>query len=129
MKLLVLLSLLITTSLMSSEKECYRELTNNFRDNSVNYSLGSADVIYRDFGNDYLADAIYHVRALLDKKGCARNDINFGRGSWGSSISKCYQMIRGKGNSRVCYVESNLGYFFITKDFLETVNITYNRWD
>lgn len=32
-------------------------------------------------------------------------------------------------NLQVCLIETNLGYFVITPDYLDNLNIIYNRWD
>lgn len=31
--------------------------------------------------------------------------------------------------TEVCYAETNAGYFFITRDYMENVNIIVSRWD
>jgi hypothetical protein len=87
------------------------------------------DDVDRDFGRDFLAEAIYTIRLLLDREGCRKTDVNFGKGPYGRSHSRCSKIIRNQEHTRVCYVETNLGYFFLTKDLLENVNITYSRWD
>jgi hypothetical protein len=122
--LLILLSLTIN----ASPKDCIDELMMDASADSYNFSLHS-DFVDRDFGNDYLAEAIYTIRVLLDQNGCSQNDVNFGSGPHGRSHSRCSKLISNLDHTRVCYVETNLGYFFVTRDLLDTFNISYSRWD
>jgi hypothetical protein len=43
--------------------------------------------------------------------------------------AKCSKVKRGKNFSDICYVETNAGFFFMTPDVLDGVNVIYNRWD
>ncbi len=122
------LLILLSQGLQASTRDCITTLSANGELDSVNYTL-HADDVDRDFGRDYLAEAIYTIRALIAQEGCSRSDINFGQGPHGRSHSRCTKVIRNQEHTRVCYVETNLGYFFLTKDLLENINITYSRWD
>lgn len=112
----------------SDKSDCIDILLDGDTQDTYNYSMHSDDVD-RDFGKDYLAEAIYTIRLLIDRQGCSKGDINFGNGPHGKSHSRCTKVVGHQENSRVCYVETNLGYFFLTKDFLDNINITYSRWD
>lgn len=129
-KSLIALALLVFLSqgLQAGANDCIDTLMGNNPNDSSTFVLHSDD-ISRDFGRDYLAEAIFTVRVLLDREGCSRSDINFGKGPHGRSHSRCSKIIRNQEHTRVCYIESNLGYFFVTKDLLENINITYSRWD
>ncbi|WP_127718141.1 hypothetical protein [Halobacteriovorax sp. HLS] len=113
----------------ASESTCIDNLTDGYTADSATHTLNINDLEIRDYGNDHVAFSIKIVRELLEEVGCRRNDVNFGRGSRGRSHSRCEQVLRGTPSSRVCYVESNLGYFFVTRDLLTNVHITFNRWD
>lgn len=113
----------------ASETRCIDRLTDAYSTDSMSHTINLNDINIRDYGNDHLAFSIKIVRELLNEVGCSGNDINFGRSSRGRSHSRCHQVLRGVPSSRVCYVESNLGYFFLTRDMLTNVNITFNRWD
>jgi hypothetical protein len=39
----------------------------------------------------------------------------------------CKNMLKSDLYTRVCYVETNLGYFFITRDLTGTVNFIFNK--
>lgn len=42
---------------------------------------------------------------------------------------KCNHIIKEQPESEVCYVRSNIGYFIISQDYLENINIVFNRFD
>ncbi len=42
---------------------------------------------------------------------------------------QCGEAIKGNPLTKICYVESSLGYFLINKDYLDNLNIIFNRWD
>lgn len=124
------LALLIVLSLavQASPKDCIDSLMIDSTGDSYNFRVHS-DNIADDFGHDYLAEAISVIRVLADEQGCSPKDINFGDGPLGRSHSKCDLILPDQEHSRVCYVETNVGYFFVTRDLLDTFNITYSRWD
>jgi hypothetical protein len=43
--------------------------------------------------------------------------------------AKCTRVKRGHNFSEMCYVETKAGYFFLTPDILDGINVIYNRWD
>lgn len=43
--------------------------------------------------------------------------------------AKCTRVKRGHNFSEMCYVETKAGFFFLTPDILDGVNVIYNRWD
>jgi hypothetical protein len=113
----------------ADETRCINRLTDSYSSDSITHTLNLTDLDVRDYRNDHLAFSIRMVRELLRERGCSRSDINFGRSANGRSHSRCEQVLRGTPSSRVCYVETNLGYFFVTRDMLTNVHITFNRWD
>jgi hypothetical protein len=120
--------ILLSQTVQAAKKDCIDRLMSDANFDSATYSIHSDD-LDRDFGKDHLASAIYTIRLLIDQKGCSRSDINFGKGPLGRSRSRCTKLVGNQDHTRVCYVETNLGYFFLTTDLLDTVNITYSRWD
>lgn len=129
-KSLIALAFLVFLSqgLQAAPKDCITTLMGNDTRDTFNFTLHSDDVD-RDFGPDFLAEAIFTIRTLLDREGCSPTDVNFGQGPHGRSHSRCSKVVRNQEHTRVCYVETNLGYFFLTKDLLENINISYSRWD
>lgn len=108
---------------------CIEYLTSNHNPDSGIFSLNKLEVNAPEFGNDHLAQAIYFVRNLLAKKGCAHKDISFNTGPMGKSRSLCNMIVPEVQSSLTCYIESNLGYFLVSYDMLDTVFINYSRWD
>lgn len=119
---------LLAQSIHASPKECIENLMFYANRDSYQFTVAN-DAVDRNFGKDYLAESIYAIRILLDKHRCSQNDINFGRGPQGRSHSKCSTIIANEDQTRVCYVETNLGYFLVSQDLLDTFNIIYARWD
>ena len=129
-KSLIALALLVFLSqgVQATPNQCITTLMGGGSNDTQSFTLHTDDVD-RDFGRDFLAEAIYTIRILLDREGCRKTDVNFGKGPYGRSHSRCSKIIRNQEHTRVCYVETNLGYFFLTKDLLENINISYSRWD
>jgi len=42
---------------------------------------------------------------------------------------QCGQAIRGNDLTAICYVESDMGYFLVNRDYLDNLNVIFNRWD
>lgn len=127
--LLALISTLSFSSAFADELDCKERLTNGFNDNSTTSTYNLDNYQIRDYGRDHLAEAIAVIRIHIGELGCKRKDINFGKGPWGRSVSRCTRVLHGVDSSRVCYVQSNLGYFFVTKGYLNDMVVTYHRWD
>ena len=109
--------------------ECIDRLTNGHNDNTTSARYNLQNLNLRDYGRDYLAQAIAVIRVHVKELGCSKKSINFGKGPWGRSQSRCTLVARGVESSRVCYVESNLGYFLVSTGFLDDMTVVYNRWD
>ena len=129
MKNILIISMLAIFSSVSFASECMDRLTNNNMRDSLTISLDIDEINDRYFGRDYLASAIHYIKAALEIKGCSRDEINFGRGALGRSKSRCQFLAPGIPTSLSCYVETNLGYFFVTRDLGTKVHMTYSRWD
>jgi len=41
----------------------------------------------------------------------------------------CKNILGNDDSTKVCYVSTNVGYFFVMKDMLDSVNVIFNRWD
>lgn len=123
----LLLVLLLPLSVYAGPRDCIQKLFSGSNDlEGVHYNFDYTGDEYED---DDLANAILYIRYLLNDLGCSKKDINFAKGPLGKSKSRCRNLVPGSYNSKVCYVESNLGYFLVSKDFEDLVDITFNRWD
>jgi len=128
----LMLSFAIFFSLTSfaSEKTCLAKLTYDFAVDSRSFKVNTDNIVVVGDERDYLAQAISIVRGTLDLHGCdGRSDINFGHGPMGKTKSSCSQLIRGRDYSVSCYVESNLGFFFVTRDLQTNAYVVFSRWD
>ncbi len=114
---------------VSTVNQCFRQLTNNGQYDSTAFSLDLNELELREYGNDHLARATALVRETLKRKGCSKSAANFAQGPDREARSRCQEVVKGHEHTRVCVVESNLGYFFVTTDFLTTAHIIFNRWD
>lgn len=43
--------------------------------------------------------------------------------------SNCYKFVKEDPDSRVCLLVTDVGYFYISRDMLNTVNIVFSRLD
>lgn len=65
-------------------------------------------------------DAIRIVQSFVQKN-CSNNIA--------IQNSHCKNIIGNDDATKVCYISTNVGYFFVMKDMMENVNVIYNRWD
>jgi len=110
-------------------EDCRALMTKNYSEESVLFTLNPDDYNEPDFGNDHVARSFFFIRTLLEDLGCSPKAVNFSKGPDGRGQSRCHQIFRGKPHTRSCYIHTNLGFFFITTDFLENVNLLFSRWD
>ncbi len=133
MKRISLLVLICTFCILQAKAadsfSCYSKLTDRFKNDVSTFVLDLNNLEYRDYGNDFLAEGIYLIRVLLKDLGCFKKDINFGDGPTGRSKSRCQLLSPQRFQSRSCYIESNLGFFFISYDMMGHATIVFNRWD
>ncbi len=107
--------------------DCFQKISNDYQDDSRSFQVQD-DVLEKDFEEQPLAyakEALIHL--LKNEIGCKENAISFNEKA--SADEVCNELIPGKPYSKVCYLESNLGYFFISMDMMDSVNIIFNRWD
>ncbi|MBT7611336.1 MAG: hypothetical protein HN576_16370 [Bacteriovoracaceae bacterium] len=113
-----------------AQKECLNILTNDHQDDGQSFrinldSLGDM----RNYGHDHLAKRIRVIREHLKNLGCKKNAVNFGWGSNGRSHNKCKKFDYNKAISRMCWIETNLGSFFVHEDNNDHMNIIFTRFD
>ena len=94
---------------------CTQALLNGNVDSNV-YSMGSIG-----------AFDLYHVPAKeavsnLLHKYCPKKKVSI-------DDMSCREIQKGNPDSRVCYVETEVGYFFVTRDMMENVSVVFNRYD
>lgn len=132
-RILALISLLTIFNLAVAEatmaEDCRALITKNYTQETVFFRINPDDYTEPKFGNDHVARSFFFVRKLIEDLGCSRKAVNFSKGPDGRGQSRCHQIFRGKEHTRSCYIHTNLGFFFVTTDFSESVNLLYSRWD
>jgi hypothetical protein len=127
--LILALSMAAISNAFATPTDCIRKITNDFTYSTTFTNIDLDQLELRDYGKDYLAQAIAVIRVYASKKGCNKKDINFGKGPNGRSYSRCRLVERYSPHSRSCYVETNLGYFMVTKNLGENMHLVFNLWD
>lgn len=119
-----LISFLLIFSLSSSivaNDNCLELLSNDHSQDSQSFQVADYD-LELDFDE---APEDYSIEAL----GGLLNDLGCKPSAKMVSEVVCHEIMPDNSYSRICYVENELGYFFVSKDMLDSVNIIYNRWD
>lgn len=131
MKSLIITALLMSGSAAFADKHaCIEKLTKNFTQDSRTLSVDTDTITVNGHENDHLAQARSIIRSVLSINGCNGDaDINFGWSPQGRTKNNCQALVKDRSHSTVCYIESDIGFFFITRDLQTTANIIYNRWD
>ncbi len=94
---------------------CYRALLSGNSDSGVH----QIHVSHISESNLLSSMSKLGIHLLLKECGCnpVLNKIN------------CGEAILGNKLTQICYMKSNWGYFLVSKDYLDNLNIIFNRWD
>lgn len=112
--------------------ECYDSFVENYQIlNNKSFELSDVEM-NADFENSprllmkeaiaKVVSAVNGCEKLADKLSQPYNkadDLNV----------SCKELVKGKSYSRVCFAESEIGYFFLKADMLGSLDLNYNRWD
>ncbi len=132
MKYVFALSLLISFNASAYNKatlSCIKKLTYDLNVDSRAFKINT-DEIDNDYENNHLEEAVALIRVTLELNGCNSNAaINFAKTPTGRAKSRCVEVIPGHEYSMSCYVESNMGFFFVNKDLQTDAYVIYSRWD
>ena len=110
--LIVIFSTLIS---LNASADCYENLTEGYSRDSSHHRIDIDSVESQD-SRQMAYEAIQQVYA---QNNCGKAQIKelrcgqLGRASWSES----------------CYAETDEGYFFVTPDMVQTVNVIFNRFD
>lgn len=124
MKLAFISILLLLARPVLANEDCYQLLTQNFSRDSAPYTLSEFDIVTdAPVGSPEYARAA--VMALESQVGCELE---------GDAIdqiysTKCRKVAQELDISRVCFVKTAYGYYFVTVDMLGNVNVIFNRFD
>tara|TARA_B100001971_G_C18268046_1_gene596740 strand:- start:184808 stop:185155 length:348 start_codon:yes stop_codon:yes gene_type:complete len=113
-KLLVLT--LFVSQVAFANISCYERLTEGYGD-SAHYSQHSSDV-YSNSAETLDPQMAYNaVTKTLNDLGCSEK-VEL-------TEVQCTEAL----NTTLCRLDMKFGYFLILKDYVDTVNILFNRWD
>ena len=121
MKTLILIFVLLISA--SSFANCSSALTNQYTQDSAAFQL-SEDEVNLEIPRNTAEFAIEAVFSLQQKLGCQLEKI-----AQEFSNASCQEVVPGVSLSKVCYVEGQSGYFLVSVDMLENINIVFNRFD
>ena len=128
-KLIAALCVLATLNVNAAQR-CISKLTDNYAVDSRSFKVDMDNVDLNSDENDYIAQSIELIRAVLNFHGCdGDRDINFGHGPNGRTKHSCQNLVSYRPVSQACYIETSIGFFFLTRDLQTTAYITFNRWD
>lgn len=104
-----------------ADYDCYRRVLNDFSVDSRSFQLYSEEVSMLFEEHPEVA-ARESIRLLENELECNKKSL--------SPVEvSCKEIIPGNAMSRVCYAENANGYFFISVDMMENINLVFNRWD
>ncbi len=121
MKILIPLFILLIS--VSSFADCSQALSGGYAHDSKAYQLYE-DEVNLELSRNTTEFATEAVLVLQQKLGC----MNEKSATTFSNVS-CNQVVPGVRLSSVCYLEGQTGYFLVSVDMLENINIVYNRFD
>lgn len=110
---IIIMTFLFTTL---SFAKCYERLTNGFQDSALFTQHSS--VVFSN-GSESLDEQMAYnaISKTLSDLGCS-DKINLDH-------IKCADVL----DTTMCRLNSKYGYFLVLKDYVDTVNIIFNRWD
>src|SRR5690606_18158276 len=116
MRLLLVIAVLINFA--HANEDCYRLLTQSYSADSYTYALSEFDIV-SDYAPGTPEYAKAAVVALEKELGCdAEKD------AIDSLYSvKCRKLVNELDYSRICFVRTSYGYYFVAIDMLGNVNV------
>lgn len=125
MKMLLALVLLLPMLSIQADS-CYMKFVDDGSLDSRSFQIDDRE-ISSDFDDDSMSFSKEAIVQVAKSLGCEESDLGFSNKSFGGE--SCQELVPGKSFSKICYIESDVGYFMVSKDMLDHVNIIYNRWD
>jgi len=117
-KLIVALTCLIVSvsAFSKTKQDCYGNLLNGGTD-SVVHQMNVLDMAQ---DTSLRGMTVVALNILLTNCNCSTRSIR---------KIQCGQAVKGNNLTEVCYAESEWGYFLVNVDYLDNLNIIFNRWD
>lgn len=113
MKTFIIISTLFFS--LGIQADCYENLTDQYSNDSRHFALNIDEIESSD--SKYLA--VEAIKKVYADNNCSKPEFvevscrQLGKHSWSES----------------CYVETQEGYFFVSPDMVQSVNIVFNRFD
>lgn len=128
--LIIAAAILLGSSAFADKNSCLEKLTKHFTLDSRALNVDTDTITVNGHDNDLLAQARSIIRSVLELNGCnGQKDINFGWSPLGRTENRCQNLVKERSTSSVCYIESDIGYFFLTRDLQTTAHLIFSRWD
>jgi hypothetical protein len=121
-KVVLLVSLFFFSNVFASD--CYEIVTQSYSYDSVAFELDEFDIPaeYQPGSEQYAKIA---VRVLEEKLGCeVEEELSKSIFSY-----KCKRLDKELEYSKVCFVTTSYGYYFVMIDMMGKVNLVFNRYD
>lgn len=113
---MALVCLVLSNFSYADESSCYEKLMKG----NIDSSAHQIDISNLETHGDSIKDtAITGLNELMRQCGCFQKFKKI----------QCGQAIKSNSRTAICYVEIAFGYFIISKDFMDNLNIIFNRWD
>lgn len=119
MKILNILLLLISSSIYAqagASEQCYANLTNGYQDSALFTQHSS--YVYSNSAEMLDEKMAYNALAKTLKEQDCKIELSI-------EDIKCTVAL----NTILCRADLRVGYFLILKDYVDTVNLIFNRWD
>lgn len=81
-------------------------------------------------GNERAGDPLKFAKKMIEtalSPYCEASVIEFNLKD--QSQNGCMTVVPRNPTSFVCYLETNVGFFFVTSDFMDSTFVIWNRWD
>tara|TARA_R110000868_G_scaffold258137_10_gene515433 strand:+ start:10620 stop:10994 length:375 start_codon:yes stop_codon:yes gene_type:complete len=124
MKITLLSILLLLIQPVAAYDDCYRLVTQNYTRDSAAYALSEFDIVSEAQAGSaqYASDAVMQLEAKL---GCELEGDLLDR----IYSTECRNIDDKYDTSRICFVKTEYGYYFVSVDMLGNVNIIFSRFD
>ena len=115
MKSLILFIFVFSTT--CSWADCYQKLTDNYNYDSAFFKVHTSEIKINE--NEWLdiEAAANALNKVYERLGCDKKAT--------SAQVKCTEAL----NTILCRHDMKYGFFLITKDYVDTINLIFNRWD
>lgn len=115
-QLLIIFLFVLSASSFANTVDCYDKLTKGMQD-SAHFSQHSSEVYSNSSESLDEQMALNAVNLTMSELGCKQH--------FNLEQVKCVEAL----NTTMCRLDFLYGYFLIVKDYVDTVNLLFNRWD